>query len=236
MSNITSSSGTMNTTAPAKTAAKRVAKKDAPVAVEAAAPAPVAVEAAPVKKASRKAAAPKAEVAAPAPVVVSSTPVEAAPVATAPTTTLDDDMKALHTLASTVRESLSALQSGLKRLEKRVHRDMKDARKRRRRVKVDENGVEVKRAPSIFERPTQVTQELLTFLGRPAGTLMSRSEVTKAVNDYVKAHNLKNKHDIKPDAPLRKLLAIGEGEPLTYFNLQRYLNRHYIKATPAASV
>jgi chromatin remodeling complex protein RSC6 len=103
-------------------------------------------------------------------------------------------------------------------------------------VKVDENGVEVKRAPSIFERPTQVTQELLTFLGRPAGTLMSRSEVTKAVNDYVKAHNLKNKHDIKPDAPLRKLLAIGEGEPLTYFNLQRYLNRHYIKATPAASV
>jgi upstream activation factor subunit UAF30 len=224
----------MNSAAPAKTAAKRVAKKDAPV--EVAAPAPVAapVEAAPVKKAAAKKSAAKAEVAAPAPVVVSSTPVEAAPVATAPITTLDDDLKALHTLASTVRETLSSLQSGLKRLEKRVHRDMKDARKRRRRVKVDENGVEVKRAPSIFERPTQVTQELLTFLGRPAATLMSRSEVTKAVNDYVKANNLKNKHDIKPDAPLRKLLAIGENEPLTYFNLQRYLNRHYIKATPTA--
>ena len=243
MSNITSSSGTMNTTAPAKTPAKRVAKKDAPV--EVAAPviveAPVVVET-PVKKSAAKKSAAKAEVAAPAPapvpapVVVASTPVEAAPLATAPTTTLDDDMKALHTLASTVRESLSALQSGLKRLEKRVHRDMKDARKRRRRVKLDENGVEVKRAPSIFERPTLVTAELLTFLGRPAETLMSRSEVTKAVNDYVKANNLKNKHDIKPDAPLRKLLAIGEGEPLTYFNLQRYLNRHYIKATPAASV
>jgi len=46
---------------------------------------------------------------------------------------------------------------------------------------------------------------------------------------------LKNKHDIKPDAALKKLLAIGEGEPLTYFNLQRYLNRHYIKAVPAAT-
>ena len=236
MSNINSSSGTMNSAAPApaKTAAKRVAKKDAPAEVAA----PAVVEApAPKKAAAKKTAKAEATVASPAaaspaPVVVSSTPVEAAPVTSAPVTTLDDDMKALHTLASSVRESLSALQSGLKRLEKRVHRDMKDARKRRRRVKLDENGVEVKRAPSIFERPTQVTAELLTFLGRPAASLMSRSEVTKAVNDYVKANNLKNKHDIKPDAPLRKLLAIGEGEPLTYFNLQRYLNRHYIKAVP----
>jgi upstream activation factor subunit UAF30 len=112
---------------------------------------------------------------------------------------------------------------------------MKDARKRRRRVRLDENGVEVKRAPSIFERPTQVTAELLTFLARPAGTLMSRSEVTKAVNEYVKAHELKNKHDIKPDGPLRALLAIGVDEPLTYFNLQRYLNRHYVKAAPVAT-
>jgi upstream activation factor subunit UAF30 len=154
---------------------------------------------------------------------------------TAPATTLDEDIKALAALAVTARETLSTFQAQLKRLEKRVHRDMKDARKRRRRVKVDENGVEVKRAPSIFERPTQVTQELLTFLGRPAATLMSRSEVTKAVNDYVKANNLKNKHDIKPDAPLRALLAIGVDEPLTYFNLQRYLNRHYIKAVPATA-
>jgi len=236
MSSNISSPGMMNT-APAKT--PRVAKKAAPAVVEA--PVVVApVEAAPVKKATRKAAAPKAEVtpevAAPAPVVVSSTPVEAAPVApVAPATTLDEDIKALVALAATARETLSTFQAQLKRLEKRVHRDMKDARKRRRRVKVDENGVEVKRAPSIFERPTQVTQELLTFLGRPAATLMSRSEVTKAVNDYVKANNLKNKHDIKPDAPLRALLAIGVDEPLTYFNLQRYLNRHYIKAVPATT-
>jgi upstream activation factor subunit UAF30 len=229
----------MMNTAPAKT--PRVAKKAAAVAVVEAPVVVAPVEAAPVKKATRKAAAPKAEVAAaevaaPAPVVVSSTPVEAAPVApVAPATTLDEDIKALVGLAATARETLSTFQAQLKRLEKRVHRDMKDARKRRRRVKVDENGVEVKRAPSIFERPTQVTQELLTFLGRPAATLMSRSEVTKAVNDYVKANNLKNKHDIKPDAPLRALLAIGVDEPLTYFNLQRYLNRHYIKAVPAVA-
>jgi chromatin remodeling complex protein RSC6 len=190
------------------------------------------------KRATKAAAAPVATDAAPvsAPVVVTSTPVEAATVApVAPVTSLDDDLRAVASNLNSLRETASTLLAQVKKLEKRVHREMKDARKRRRRVKVDENGVEIKRAPSIFERPTQVTAELLTFLARPAGTLMSRSEVTKAVNEYVKAHELKNKHDIKPDGPLRKLLAVGESEPLTYFNLQRYLNRHYIKAAPVVA-
>jgi hypothetical protein len=234
-------------------APKRVAKKsvaaDAPVATPVAAPvaasvatpvvaAPSAPSAPKAKRATKAAAAPVATDAAPvsAPVVVTSTPVEAATVApVAPVTSLDDDLRAVASNLNSLRETASTLLAQVKKLEKRVHREMKDARKRRRRVKVDENGVEIKRAPSIFERPTQVTAELLTFLARPAGTLMSRSEVTKAVNEYVKAHELKNKHDIKPDGPLRKLLAVGESEPLTYFNLQRYLNRHYIKAAPVAT-
>ena len=236
MSSNSSSSGIMSASAPS--APKRVAKKSvaaeaAPVVATPVAPAPVAAAAAPKAKRASKAAASTTDASAAvvAPVVVASTPVEQATTApSAPVTTLDDDLKAVASNLMSLRETASTLLGQVKKLEKRVHRDMKDARKRRRRVKVDENGVEVKRAPSIFERPTQVTAELLTFLARPAGSLMSRSEVTKAVNEYVKAHGLKNKHDIKPDAPLRKLLAIAEGEPLTYFNLQRYLNRHYVKA------
>lgn len=245
MSSISSSSGIMSASAPKRVAKKSVAADSTPVVTSAstpasaavAAPAPVAVEApAPKAKRATKAAVPTVTaeaVVAPSttPVVVTSTPVEQATTATvAPVTSLDDDLKAVASNLNSLRETASTLLGQVKKLEKRVHREMKDARKRRRRVKLDENGVEVKRAPSIFERPTQVTAELLTFLARPAETLMSRSEVTKAVNEYVKANGLKNKHDIKPDAPLRKLLAVGESEPLTYFNLQRYLNRHYIKA------
>jgi len=216
----------------AKTAAKKVAKKDAEVA----APAPVAAAAPAVeaKKSTKKVAA--AAAAAPAPVVVASTPVEAAPAAAAvPATTLDEDMLAVSKNLVTMCETISALKSQVKKLEKRVHREIKDARKRKRRSKTEEGADGKPRQPSIFERPTQVTDELCKFLGRANGTLMSRSEVTKAVNNYVKEKGLKNKHDIKPDAALKKLLAIGEGEPLTYFNLQRYLNRHYIKAVPAAT-
>ncbi len=224
----------MSSPAPKAVAKKNAAAAAAPPAaaaapVKSAAPvkaAPVATEAAP-KKGGKKA----AEAVAPAPVVVASTPVEAAAVAApaAPTTTLDEDLKAVAGNLNSLRELVSSMAAQVKKLEKRVHREIKDARKRKRRAPVVEGADAKPRQPSIFERPTKVTDELCVFLGKAKGTLMSRSEVTKGVNGYVKEHNLKNKHDIKPDAALKKLLAIGDGEPLTYFNLQRYLNRHYVK-------
>jgi chromatin remodeling complex protein RSC6 len=155
-----------------------------------------------------------------------------------PATTLEADLKSLAGRLNSARELLAGLVSDVKKLDKRVHKELKDARKRRRRSKPEEGaeGAEAKpRVPSIFERPVQVTDELCAFLSKPKGTLMSRSEVTKGVNCYVKEKNLKNKHDITPDAALKKLLQIADGDSLTYFNLQRYLNRHYIKAVPAAS-
>ena len=221
----------------AKPVAKKVAKKEAAPAAAAAAPAPAApVAAAPAeapKKAGRKAAAPAA--AAP---VVASTPVEQAPAAApaGPTTTLDEDIKAVTLQLNTLRETVSALLGQVKKLDKRIHREIKDARKRKRRTATTEGGEAKPRQPSIFERPTKVTDELCKFLGKAAGTQMSRSEVTRAVNNYVKEKGLKNKHDIKPDAALKKLLAIGDADPLSYFNLQRYLNRHYVKAVaPSAT-
>ena len=194
---------------------------------------PVVAAAEPKAKKSAKAAAP--------PVVVSATPVEqAAPAApVVPATTLDADLKSLALRLNSARELLAGLVSDVKKLDKRVHKEIKEARKRRRRSKTEEGaeGADAKpRTPSIFERPVQVTDELCSFLGKPKGTLMSRSEVTKGVNGYVKEKNLKNKHDITPDASLKKLLQIADGDSLTYFNLQRYLNRHYVKAAaPVAS-
>ena len=232
-SSSSSASGIMNASASTKSAApKTVAKKAA------AAPAAAAVVVAPVVEAPKKAAKAKAnKAAAPATTVVTSTPVEVAAVAApvVPVTTLDEDLKAVTGNLNTLRETVSAMLGQVKKLEKRVHRELKDARKRKRRAPPAEGADAKPRVPSIFERPTKVTDELCKFLGKPNGTLMSRSEVTKGVNNYVKEKNLKNKHDIKPDASLKTLLAIGEGEPLTYFNLQRYLNRHYIKAVPVAA-
>jgi len=237
----TSTGTNIMNSAPVVSKAKRVAKK-----TEEAVAAPVPVVAAPVvaapvaevKKATRKVAA-KAEVAAPVVAPVVATPVVAAPAAAdavtapAPATSLDEDLKSVLSTLMTLRDTVSAAITDVKKLDKRVHRDLKDARKRKRRVRA-EGEEPSKRGPSIFEIPTKVTDELCKFLGHPNGTLISRSNVTKQINNYVKEKDLKNKHDIKPDAALRKLLQVPEDQQLTYFNLQRYLNRHYVKATPVA--
>lgn len=232
---IMSSASVSVSASPAKP--KRVAKKTdeapvvaAPVVAAPATSAPVAE----VKKAARKAPAPAsasvAAVAAPVatPVVAPAADAATAAVAAVPATTLDEDLKSVLTTLTSLRETVSSMITEVKRLDKRVHREIKDARRRKRRVpKEGEEGV--KRGPSIFEIPTKVTDELNRFLGHPAGTLISRSNVTKQLNNYVKEKNLKVKHDIQPDAALRKLLQVPEADQLTYFNLQKYLNKHYIK-------
>jgi chromatin remodeling complex protein RSC6 len=213
----------------AATKGKKVAKKaeDVTATAPVAAAAPVAETKKPGRKAAAATAAPAATPAASAPV----THVEPAAAPAAPSTTLDDDLKNVLSTLTTLRETVSTMITEVKRLDKRVHREIKDARKRKRKAKLDENGNEVKRGPSIFEIPQKVSDELCKFLGKPTGTQISRSNVTKEVNAYIKTHNLKNKHDIKPDAALRKLLGVTESDALTYFNLQRFLNKHYIKAT-----
>ena len=226
-SNPSSASGMMSS-APAKTVARKPAAAKKDVVVEVAVVAPVVEAAKPVKAAKAPKAAPVV-----APVVVASTPVETVAAAAAPvvpTTTLDEDLKSVTNYLNTVRETVVSLLAHVKRLDKRVHREIKDARKRKRRAKVEDGAEGDKpRTLSIFERPVQVTDELCAFLQLPKGTLISRSQVTKGVNNYVKEKNLKDKHAITPDAALQKLLAIPEGDKLTYFNLQRYLNHHYPK-------
>ena len=227
----------MNTAAATKTVAKRVSKKESaetPAPVAAPAPVAVAAPAAEAKKAVRKSAA-KTEAAAPAPAPVVAPVVAAAPEAGVPQQTVGDEIKGMITSLNGLREVISTLHTQLKKLEKRVHREIKDARKRKRRATtVDANGETKPARLSIFEIPTRLSDDLCHFLGKPKGSEMSRSNVTKAVTTYIKEKGLKNKHDIKPDAALKKLLAPPEGEPLTYFNLQKYLNKHYVKTEKAA--
>lgn len=239
--NSSSASGIMSSASSATKATKVVSKKASGVATPAAAAPVVAAPVAAAPAAAPAKAAKKASgVATPAPVAAApvAAPVVAAPVDTteAPVVSVQDDVKSMLTQANTVRETVGALVAELKRLEKRVARLQKEADKRRRRSKKPVEGEEVKpRKPSIFEIPTPLSNELCSFLARPNGSLESRSNVTKAVTAYVKTHNLKDKHTIKPDAKLKSLLSVKDDEVLTYFNLQKYLNRHYLKATVATA-
>lgn len=197
------------------TARKTAAKKDTAAA---AAPAPAAPVAAP----------------APAPVAAPA-PVEAAPVAApAEEVNVVAEFNSLVAKVSTLRETLAGVFSEMKKLEKRIPRELKKAQKGRRNRKAAAEGEADKpKKESVFTKPSQISDDLCVFLGKAKGTLMSRSEVTTAVCAYAKNKGLMEKQNIKADAALRKLLHLTEKDELKILNLQRYLKPHYIKAATA---
>ena len=244
MNSISVSSTTMSSTAPTKRVAKKTAAPAAatpaaapePVAAPAATPAPVkakrVAKAAAVVETPPPVVAPVADAEAPAPVAdaADSAPVESS---------WNEDLVNVTANLSTMRETLTTLLTQVKRLEKKVVRTVKDAGKRRKARKVDENGVEAPKRPTVFKIPQMITDDLNGFLGQASGTLMSRADVTKAVTGYAKANKLMEGHNINADAKLTSLLKpavnLKVGERLNIFNLQRCLRDHYVKPSLTAS-
>jgi hypothetical protein len=230
----------------------RQSKSTAASATPVSAPAPsvtVVVETAPTlsgeKKVKKtKAAAPVSEVAAApvsAPVSAPVLPSEvvAAPAATSEVAVIDAVTLSskLGDFASKIQQVaalLTSMKSDYKTLEKTVARELKQATKSSgKKRKTSAN-----KSPSGFVKPTKISDELIKFLGKEAGTEMSRVEVSKEITSYINEHKLKDEkcgRQINPDAKLSKLLKINKDEILTFFNLQRYLKIHFIKAVvPAA--
>ena len=75
-----------------------------------------------------------------------------------------------------------------------------------------------------------ISNELADFLGKPEGSEMARTEVTHEITKYIQVNRLQNGRYINPDEKLKSLLQFKKGEELTYFNLQRYMSPHFVKA------
>jgi hypothetical protein len=132
---------------------------------------------------------------------------------------------------------MSSLKSDFKTLEKMVGRELKNAQKASSRKKKASGN----RQPSGFVKPTRISDELAQFLGKTIGTEMARTEVSKEINGYIRTNSLQdpaNGRKINADTKLSTLLKLQKDDELTYFNLQRYMKHHFIKAelTPAAVV
>jgi chromatin remodeling complex protein RSC6 len=129
---------------------------------------------------------------------------------------------------------LSTLKNDFKTLEKTVAREMKAAQKassKKRRNNAN-------RKPSGFIKPTRISDELAAFLGKTIGTEMARTDVSKEINAYIQSNGLQDKSNgrkINPDAKLTKLLKLSKEDELTYFNLQRFMKHHFIKAEVVAT-
>lgn len=188
------------TTKAASKPVKKVAKKEAP------APAP-------------------APVAAPEPVVQNTVQEPTVTIESSMTTMLTEFAKNIQGLT----ESLNRMKTEFRVLEKQVLREAKAMDK----VNAKRNKNKGSRAPSGFVKPAAISAELAKFLGVAADTKMARTDVTKMITSYVKEHNLQasdNGRRIMPDSKLKSLLKVTDKDEVTYFNLQKYMKHHFVKA------
>ena len=179
-----------------------------------------------VKKAAPAPPAPVIETKAPAAPAAPVAPV--APVVQEEAQNLQEQFAALLAQLTALRSQLTTVTTQVRVLSKRTDRELKAAKKVGRKKKRTGN-----RQPSGFVKPTKISNELAAFLGREKGSEMARTDVTREINKYIRAHNLqdpKNGRHILADTKLKKLLKLKKEDNLTYFNLQKYMSPHFAKA------
>ena len=136
------------------------------------------------------------------------------------------------TTLQNLTQMINKLKADYRVLEKKWLREIKQSQKVAKKKRKNGN-----RAPSGFVKPTRISDELANFLGVEKGVEMARTDVTKEITAYIRAHNLQDKDNgrqINPDAKLKNLLHIGSSDVLTYFNLQKYMSPHFAKSVKAS--
>lgn len=126
-------------------------------------------------------------------------------------TVIDEKLK---TQKEVLNDLTKALKTVNKEIEKLINKEVKTHK------------------PSGFELLTNISDEMCAFMDVEKGTMMPRVEVTRFINNYIKANNLQNpanKRQINPDDKLKELLGSdAEGVELDYFGIQKYLSKHFI--------
>ncbi len=125
-----------------------------------------------------------------------------------------------------MREMFSLLEKKAKKLSHAVDMVIKKEQKTGAKVKKE-------RKPCGFAVSSKVTPEMCEFMGRKEGELISRIEITKYLNKYIKEKDLENpdnRQNIVPDENLWKILGEeARNEKITHFTIQKYLNKHFVK-------
>lgn len=189
--------------------------------------APPAKQTKPTASKTKAAKAPE-PVAEPAPAVDQTVEAEASAAAT-----LQGDFTGFLTKLQQVSTLFSELKQQFRALEKKAGRELRAAEKASAKRKRKAGN----RSPSGFVKPTLISNELASFLGKAQGTEMARTEVTREINAYIRKQGLQDKDNgrkINADKKLAGLLKLKPNEELTYFNLQKYMSPHFAKATKAS--
>lgn len=126
----------------------------------------------------------------------------------------------------------------LRNINKNLGTLKKDAGKlirQRKKIITDDSTATLKdtnKTTSGFLKPVPISNAIAQFTGWSPSELKSRVEVTKFLCNYIKDNNLQNPTDrrqILADTKLTKLLECNNATPLTYFDMQSHLKKHFPK-------
>ena len=141
----------------------------------------------------------------------------------------------LDTLAKTSK-SLTAEMKALTKDVNKLRVSKAGGKKQKRVVNPD-----TPRKLGALEKPVPISEELAEFLGLTKGEMYSRQQVTQGVNKFVKDNDLQNPENrryilLESEAGLKlKSLLRDPDQPLTFFNIQRYIKVHYPKVESTES-
>lgn len=132
-----------------------------------------------------------------------------------PTLTIEEQFRAIC-------DDLSGMSSNARNLQGKVkdlHRSYKQACKPKKVKK-----------HTVMHDPMNVSSDLLKYLGKPAGTQMTKSESMKLVSTSVREgglQNAENKRQFTPNKKLAKVLNMSPIKTITFVELNKYLAHHF---------
>ncbi len=162
---------------------------------------------------------------------------------------IDTQIEVIQQNMTKLKTSLSDMQQQLRTLEKTIKKDKKELvqaqakQVQAKQVQVQAKPVQAKlvpekaglmRQPKIigFDIPEKVTPALCAFMKLPADSTTTRNAVTRYITEYIREHKLQDMTDrkcIHCNEELTALLKLAPAQPLTYFNLHKYISALFIR-------
>jgi len=140
-------------------------------------------------------------------------------------------LDSMSELLDTLSKTSKSLTAEMKTLTKDINKLRLSTQKGKRVKKVVDP--DAPRKLGALEKPVPITEELCDFLGLVKGEMYSRHFITKSIYAFVKENELQNPEnkryillDSEKGLKLKELLREPD-QPLTFFNIQRYLKVHY---------